>query len=90
MASSSRNPKGKEIHEVQLVSNEVKQPEFKLILEVAYKNKLVDVLFIIPSKVVMVHNVRKYYNYKIGARGDLDKFKAYEKFCGNGILKDEF
>ena len=54
MVSSSKNPKDKEGHEVQLVSNEVKQPEFRPILEVAYKNNPASVLSIIPPRVVMV------------------------------------
>ena len=44
----------------------------------------------IPDKVVMVQDVRKCYNYKIGAIGDLEIFNAFEKLCDNGILKDEF
>ena len=90
MASSSKNPKDKEIHEVQLVSNEIKQPEFRKILEVAYKNDPSGTLSIIPPKVFMVQDVRKCYNYKIGTIGDLEIFEAYEKLCDNGILKDEF
>ena len=57
MASSSRSAKGKESHEIQLVSNKVKQPEFRPILEVAYKKNLIGALFAIPDKVVMVHDV---------------------------------
>ena len=90
MASSSKNTKGKESHEVQLVSNEVKQPEFKPIPKVTYKNDPTSVLFVITSKVVMVQDVRKCYNYKIGAIGDLEIFQVYDKLCDNGILKDEF
>ena len=90
MASSSRSAKGKEIHEIQLVSNEVKQPEFRPIPEVAYKNDLVGALSAILDKVVMVQDVRKCYNCKIGAIGDLEISNAYEKLCDNGKLKDEF
>ena len=54
MTSSSKNPKDKESFEVQIVSNEVKQPNFKAIPEVAYKNDLIGALLIIPPKVVMV------------------------------------
>ena len=91
MASSSKNPKGKESHEVQLVSNKVKQLEFRPIPDVAYKNDPADVLFsVIPSKVVMVQDVRKCYNCKIGVIGDLEIFQAYEKLCDNGILKEKF
>ena len=90
MASSSKNPKGKESHEFHLVSNEVKQPEFRLIPKVAYKNDPVSMLSIIPPKVVRVQDMRKCYNYKIGAIGDLEIFQAYEKLCDNGILKEKF
>ena len=44
----------------------------------------------IPDKVVMVQDIRKCYNYKIGAIWDLEIFNAYDKICDNGILKDEF
>lgn len=90
MASSSKNTKDKEGHKVQLVSNEVKQPEFRPILEVAYKNDPVNALSIILPKVVMVQDVRKCYNCKIGAIGDLENFQAYDKLCDNIILKEEF
>ena len=74
MTSSSKNPKGKESHDVQLVNNEVKQLEFKPIPKVAYKYDPTGALSVIPSKVVMVQDVRKCYNYKIGAIGDLEIF----------------
>ena len=54
MASGSKSAQGKGSHEIQLVSNEVKQPEFKPTLEVAYKNDLIGALSAIPDKVVMV------------------------------------
>ena len=38
----------------------------------------------------MVQDVRKCYNYKIGAIGDLEIFQAFDKLCDKGILKDEF
>ena len=59
MTSSSKNPKDKEPFEVQLVSNEVKQPNFRPIPEVMYKKKHVGALSIIPPKVVMFQDVRK-------------------------------
>ena len=54
MASGSKLAKGKEGLEIQLVSNEVKQPEFKPIPEVAYKNDPTGALSNILDKVVMV------------------------------------
>ena len=44
----------------------------------------------ISDKVVMVQDVRKCYNCKIGAIGDLEIFNAFDKLCDNGTLKDEF
>lgn len=90
MVSSSKNPKDRETFEVQLVNNEVKQLDFRAILEVAYKNDLTCALSIIPPKVVMVQDVRKCYNYKVGGIGDMEIHQAYEKLCENGVLKDEF
>ena len=66
MVSGSKTTLRKESHEIQLVRNEVKQPEFRPIPEVAYKNDLAGVLSMIPDKVVMVQDIRKWYNCKIG------------------------
>ena len=71
MASGSKSTKGKERYEIKLVSNEVKQPEFKPIPKVVYKNDSTGALSMIPDKVVMVQDVHKCYNCKIGAIGDL-------------------
>ena len=54
MVSSSKSTKEKESHEIQLVSNEVKQPEFRPIPEVAYKNDPAGALSMILDKFVMV------------------------------------
>ena len=51
MGSSSRNVKEKETFEVQLVSNEVKQPNFKAILEISYKQDPSGMLSMILPKV---------------------------------------
>ena len=90
MASSLRNPKDKEPFEVQLVSKEVKQPKFKPIPEVAYKNDLVNALSIIPPKVFMVQDARKCYNCEVGGIGDMEIRDAYKKLCDNGVLKEEY
>lgn len=70
--------------------NEVKQPEFRPILEVAYRNDPAGALSIIPPKVIMVQDVRKCYNCKIGAIGEMEISQAYDRLCENGFLKDEF
>lgn len=38
----------------------------------------------------MVQDVRRCYNYKIGAIGDMEIREAYNKLCENGVLKEEF
>ena len=90
MVSSSKSAKGNDSLEIQLVSNDVKQPKFKPIPKVAYKNDLIGALSTIPDKVVMVQDVCKFYNCKLGAIGDLEIANAYEKLCVDGKLKDEF
>ena len=90
MACGSKTTLRKESHEIQLVRNEVKQPKFRPIPEVAYKNDPTGALSMIPNKVIMVQDVRKCYNYKIGAIGDLEIFNSFDKLCENGKLKDEF
>ena len=89
MASSSRNIEGREILNVQLVINEVKKPYFKVIPDVSYKQDLSSALSMIPLNVIMVQDVRKCYNYKIGGIGDMEIREAY-KLCENGVLKEEF
>ena len=44
----------------------------------------------IPPKVIMVQDVKKCYNCKIGGIGDMEISQAYEKLCENDILKEEF
>ena len=90
MAFGSKSTKGKESHKIQLVSREVRQPKFKPILELAYKNDPSGALSAIPNKVVMVQDVKKCYNCKIRAIGDLEISNAYEKLCEDEKLKDEF
>ena len=90
MASSSQQVKGKTMFEVQLVSNEVKKPKVKAIPKVAYKNDPVDALSMIPVKVVMIQDVCKCYNCKVGSVGDMELRDAYDKFCDNRFLKEEF
>ena len=82
--------KDKEPFEVQLVSDEVKQLDSRPIPKVAYKNDPPSALSIIPPKVIMVQDVRRCYNCKIGAIGDIEIWQAYDKLCENGLLKEEF
>ena len=52
MASNSQQEKGK--LEVQLVSNQMKQSEFRAIPKVAYKDDTTGALSMIPPKVLMI------------------------------------
>ena len=90
MASSSQLVKGKNIFEVQLISNKVKKLGFKAILEVVYKNDPAGALSMIPSKVIMIQDVHKCYNYKVGSVGDMELRDAYDKLCHNWVLKEEY
>ena len=90
MASSLKNVEGKEVLNVQLMSNEVKQPIFKSIPYISYKQDPSGALSMIPPNVLMVQDVRKCYNCKIGSIGDMDIKEAYNRLCDNGKLKEEF
>lgn len=89
MASTSIKIKGKEVLNVHLVSNEVKQPIFKAFLDIAYKKDPFGVLSMILPNVIMVQDVKKCYNYKIGSIGDMEIREAHNFFFGNGVFKEE-
>ena len=82
--------KKKETFEVELVNDEVKQQDFKAIPKVAYKNDPTTALSMILPKVIMVQDVRKCYNGKVGAIRDIEIRQAYEKLCENRVFKEEF
>ena len=56
----------------------------------AYKNDPTSALSMTPSKVVMIQDVCKCYNCKVGSIGDMELRDAYDKLCDNGILKKEY
>ena len=78
MATTSRSQMARGRFEVQLVSNEVKQPDFQAILEIAYKDDPTCALSMIFPQVVMIQDVRKCYNYKLASLGDLEIQEAYD------------
>ena len=88
MALSSKNAEGKEVLNVQLVSNEIKQSIFKTIPNVSYKQDPPSTLSMIVPNVIMVQDVRKCYNGKIGSTGELEIREAYNRLCENGVLKE--
>ena len=47
-------------------------------------------LYLIPPKVIMIHDVLGCNMYKIGEVGDYENWEAYEKLCDKGALKEEF
>ena len=73
-----------------MIINDIKQPEFKAIPKVAYKSDPASALSMIPSKVVMIQDVCKCYNCKVGGVGDMELRDAYDKLCDNGVLKEEY
>ena len=72
------------------MSNEVKKPMFKAILDITYKQDPSSALSMILPNVIMVQDVRKCYNCKIGGIGDMEIRDAYKKLCENGVLKKEY
>ena len=63
------------------MSNQVKQLDFFPIPEVADKNDPIGALSIIPWKIVMVKDVQRHYNCKIGAIGDMEIRESFDKLC---------
>ena len=90
MASNSKNVEGKEVLNIYLVRNEVKQLMFKAIPNIAYKNDPFGTLSMISPNVIMVQDVRKCYNCKIERIGDMKIIGAYNRLCENGVLKEEY
>lgn len=60
---------------------------FKSILDITYKQDPSGALSMIPKNILMVQNVRRFYNCKIGSIGDLEIRDAYNMLCDNGFLK---
>ena len=68
----------------------MRQPDFKAIPKVAYKNDPTGAFSIILLKVIMIQDFRKCYNCKVGGIGDMEMRQAYDRLCDNGIRKDEY
>lgn len=86
MAFILKGVEGKEVLNIHLVSNEVKQPIFKSIPYIIYKQDPFGVLS--SPNVLTVQDVRKCYNYKIGSIGDMGIRQAYDRLCVNGVLRE--
>ena len=63
---------------------------FKSIPDIAYKKDPSCALSMIPPNVIMVQDVRRCYNCRIGRIGDLEIRDTYNRLCDNGVLKEEF
>ena len=85
-ASGSQMARGR--FEVKLVSNEVKQLDFRAIPEIAYKDDPACALSMIPPQVIMIQDVRRCYNYKLASLGDLEIQQAYNRLCVDQKLKE--
>lgn len=74
MSSSSsiiKVKEGKEVLNVQLISNEIRQPNFRAIPNISYKQDLSGVFSMISTRVLMIKDVRCFYTCKVGSIGDM-------------------
>ena len=89
-SSTMERKEGKDVTNVQLISSVVWElPKFQAIPEIAYKGDLSSALSTIPEKLLMIHNVRCCYMWKVGEVGDPNIRETYHNFCDNGTLKEE-
>lgn len=89
-SSTTMVKEGMKVLNVQLISNEIKQPNFKAILDISYKQYSSGVLSMIPPQVLMIQDVKCCYTCKVGSIGDIEIRETYGKLCENRVLKDEF
>lgn len=74
----------------QLVRNEAfPPPKFKVYPNIALKGDSSGTLSSIPPWVIMVHDLRSCYMWKIGEICDFEIMNVYDKLCKNDRLKDE-
>ena len=93
MASSSSTPQvkeGKEVLNVQFISNEIRQPNFRVILDIAYNQDRSGALLMIPPQVLMIQDVRYCYTCKVGSICGMQIRYIYGKLCESGILKEAY
>ena len=75
---------------MQLINNEIRQPNFRSIPNTAYKQDLSSALLMMPQQVLIIQDVRCCYTCKVGSIGDMEIGDLYEKLCENIILKEEY
>lgn len=66
---------------MKFISNEIKQPTFRDILDIAYKQDPSGALSMIPPQLLMIQDVKNWYTCKIGSMGDMEIRETYEKLC---------
>ena len=86
-SSSSKVKEGKEVLKVQLIKNEIKQLNFNVITNIAYKQDSFGKFSMIPPQFLRIQDVRYCYRCKVGRIGDMEIRDDYEKLCENGVLK---
>lgn len=75
---------------MQLIRNKIKQPNFRAIHSIIYKQDLFGTLSMIPQQVLMIQDVRLCYTCEVGSIGDMEIRETYGNLCENGVLKEEF
>lgn len=78
----------KELLNVQLISNEIKQPHFWNFFDIIYKGDMSGALSMIPPQVLMIQDIRCCYTCKVKSIGDMEIRELYGKLCENGVLKE--
>lgn len=73
-----------------MIRNEIGQPNFIAIPDIAYKKDSSGVLLMIPPQFLMIQYVRYFYTCKLGSIGDIKIRETYGKLCENRVLKEEF
>ena len=73
-ASSSTSVRNEEneVFNMKLIRNDVRQPPFQEIPEIAYKGNPFGALSMIPPKVLMIQDVMCCYTWKVGSVGDME------------------
>ena len=81
---------GKQVFSGQLISNDVGQPPFRAIPNIAYKGDLFGALSMISPKVLIIQDVRCCYMCKFVSVGDMEIRDIYNQLCDNGVLREEY
>ena len=80
---------GKDVRNVQLVRSDAFPPlNFQAMLDTAMKGDPSGALSSIPLKVLMIHDVRSYFMWKVSEIGDNELRVDYDELCENGALKN--